>query len=204
MAQFNGTVFDILNATISINNTHYKGENFYKSLLGNGDTEDDSNNDFFNALMLKIYPVGSYYWSDGTNVSDPDEPSAQNNSGHPSNLFGGTWTRVEGVFLYAAGDYDNTVGHTGGSSQHSHTLTDNAYAQIALGRGNQNELTGNIVATSTIKRLDTGYDRAYIGTLGTKDPGGAQTGLVTPLGGSTELYSSMPPYIVAYCWKRTA
>ena len=53
-------------------------------------------------LLLDVaHPVGSYYMSE-----DPTEPSV---------LFGGTWARVEGRFLFAA-DSDHAAGTTGGSN----------------------------------------------------------------------------------------
>ena len=56
--------------------------------------------------LLDAHPIGSYYWS--------------NTNTDPSDLFGGTWVKVEGRFIYAKKSSE-TVGSTGG--QESVTLT---------------------------------------------------------------------------------
>ena len=55
-----------------------------------------------------MYPIGSYYWSE------------KNTS--PSDIFGGSWTKIRGRFLFAS-DSNHDVGDTGG--EETHTLTIN-------------------------------------------------------------------------------
>lgn len=62
---------------------------------------------FTQALLDKIYPVGSIYTST-KNVS-------------PATFLGGTWTRIKDTFLLAAGD-TYSAGATGGSSTHTLTI----------------------------------------------------------------------------------
>lgn len=129
---------------------------------------------------LEAHPIGSYYWS-----SEATEPSE---------LFGGgTWERVEGKFILAAGRYIDKNGtdrtysvndedfgeylHTLSIEEmpsHKHALTQ-SYCAFAAG--------GDMSATS-------GYQGAT--SYHTAEEGGGQP------------HNNMPPYEVAYCWKRTA
>lgn len=69
-----------------------------------------SNSTLKTAFLNVFYPIGTYYVSEGTN--------------NPSTFLGGTWTKVEGKFLFGA-DSTHAVGSTGGSADavvptHSH------------------------------------------------------------------------------------
>lgn len=70
------------------------------------DYEDVENSSLVKEILLLVYPIGSYYWS---NVNTD-----------PSHLFGGTWQRVKDTFIYALGD-SGASGDTGGASTHTHT-----------------------------------------------------------------------------------
>lgn len=159
-------------------------------------------------LLLAAHPVGSYYWS-----SDPTSPEI---------LFGGKWERIKEKFVFALGDHYKTVGETGGAAS---VTSGGHYIQLE-------ELPGTVVAAS--RNNDTvahNYDFFSImqsaqvaaqkwiassistivngkGTLQTNNPN--QSGS-TPMGsvtGSSQPHThtvdTMPPYIVANCWRRTA
>lgn len=132
-------------------------------------------------LLLDIcHPIGSLYWS---TVSTS-----------PATLFGGTWTQIKDQFILAAGD-TYTAGNTGGEATHTLTTTElpahSHTARIAVAAGTAGSssyyfnhsgstgsaVTDNSVWSSSIKTLDTGSGNAH---------------------------NNMPPYLVAYCWKRTA
>ena len=76
-------------------------------------------------MALLMYPVGSLYWTG----------KAPNDGGDPNVLFGGTWTQIKGMFVFAKGDSD-TLNATGGSKtvtlttnqipSHTHTFTGSA------------------------------------------------------------------------------
>ena len=59
---------------------------------------------FKNDLLEKVYPIGSYYWSE------------KNKS--PEEIFGGEWIKIEGRFLFAS-DSNHYVGKTGGEEYHT-------------------------------------------------------------------------------------
>ncbi len=61
-----------------------------------------------NSILTTVYPVGAIYISV--------------NSTNPGILFGGTWQAIEGNFLIGA-DSTYTAGQTGGSTNHTHTLS---------------------------------------------------------------------------------
>ena len=58
-------------------------------------------------LLDKVYPIGSYYWSE--------------KDYSPDNLFGGRWNKIEGRFLFAS-DSNHLVGETGGEEKHQLTI----------------------------------------------------------------------------------
>lgn len=62
---------------------------------------------FLNNIFDMIYPVGSVYISVNTTS--------------PASLFGGTWTKIKGRFLYACEDSGITSGLTGGAKSVSYT-----------------------------------------------------------------------------------
>ena len=63
------------------------------NIATNSDLKNTKNNlertkaDFKSELLEKVYPIGSYYWS--------------SNNKSPSDIFGGTWTKISGRFLFA-------------------------------------------------------------------------------------------------------
>ena len=145
----------------------------------------DKSSVFVTKLLDCIYPVGSYYWS-SVNTD-------------PSTLFGGTWVPVKDRFILAAGD-DYEAGNVGGESSHYHLLGENGYALIGqslkdpTGLAYHNTNVGGSYGQTATHRVQCS------GLTAASDD--EQIGLVTQLGGSTEYANNMPPYEVAYCWKR--
>lgn len=144
-------------------------------------------------LLLRVYPIGSYYWSD-----DPTDPSE---------LFGGTWERIKDKFIYALGDEGN-VGDTGGSETHtltvsempSHTHTQNAHNHTQaqhrhfLGYNSGTGGNSNCMYKSTASGA-TSYSDYQTPTINSTTATNQNTG-----GG--QAHNNMPPYMKTYCWKR--
>lgn len=139
----------------------------------------------------KIYPVGSIYLS----VS----------SANPTDLFGGTWERIQNRFLLAAGS-SYAAGSTGGVASHKHKLNDNGAALI----GNHGDtsafspnynfyLGANYNANNGAYYWTHTHDNPY-NSSNSKFSLLAAVGLV----GNTVSANNMPPYIAVYVWKRTA
>ena len=141
-----------------------------------------------NEVQQKIYasiknpfPVGAIYMSvDGT-LS-------------PDIIFGGTWERIGGRFLLGA---DNTyaAGSTGGAA--THTMTVQELPPHAHGY--------NVDAQGNIGGLKNGTGSAFEPTA--YAPATFETGNAIGAGGaqaSGTPFSTMPPYLVVYMWKRTA
>lgn len=136
--------------------------------------------------LMNAHPVGSYYWSeDDTN---------------PSRLFGGTWERVKDVFLYALGDTGN-AGDTGGA------------ATVVLSKANLPSINGSFTMhgggsstniSSVSGDFTTDYNNTKYKTGGTETSGANSVGNVKLVIGSNTPHNNMPPYVKAYCWKRTA
>lgn len=149
------------------------------------------------AAILAAHPVGSYYWS--------------SKSTNPADLFGGTWTQITDKFIYAAGS--KSVGTTGG--EENHTLT---AAELAA-HGHNVRWWNKAGTTATAKQWTnngTSYEDVssgiqVYGTSGewTSPPVAAQSGYGDACGatyqsGGGAAHNNMPPYLVAYCWRRTA
>ena len=131
---------------------------------------------------LAAHPVGSYYWS--------------SESTDPSILFGGTWERVKDRFVLAAGD-SYAVGATGGEA--THTLSEAELPKIS-GTVNSFPVGGYPPAVSGV------FSRTMDGNAmeaNSTHEGFSGMGLTFSAGGG-QPHNNMPPYIAAYCWKRTA
>ena len=131
------------------------------------------------SLLDMVYPVGSIYLS----VSGTD----------PQTLFGGTWARLEDVFLLAAGA-KHAAGSTGG--EESHTLTEDEIAPhkhaMAYGPESSASSTGFPYGIAAGSATNSAGGRGYAANLGTFSAGGGQP------------HNNMPPYLAVYTWKRTA
>lgn len=146
-----------------------------------------------------IYPVGSVYIS--------------TNDVNPEALFGGSWERIQGRFLLAAGN-GYSLGATGGEA--THILTQNEIPNYTIP---QTSLIGTMNGGDT--RLGptnswvSGIVRDNGGQFGysTAREGGNWNGYgnITidathshSSGGGGQAHNNMPPYIVVNAWKRTA
>lgn len=162
-------------------------------------------------------PIGSLYWS--------------SNSTSPATLFGGTWEQIKDKFIYAAGTY--SAGATGGASEgevtlttanlpsHNHKLT-NGTAKFTGTSGTTSSngahthiMTNAPIHLWAIQNISGSYTMTCNREEGngSTSSAGAHTHTFTPSGsisgqtdstGSGTSFSIMPPYLVMYCWKRTA
>ena len=143
-----------------------------------------------NTIWDKIYPVGSYYW--------------RNDNTSPATLFGGTWEQVKDKFILAAGD-TYSVGNIGGEATHTlsiteipahkHTgTTDTTGEHTHYSVGREGGCLRGLADTDTDNgnNLPTSSAGAHYHTLNVDNTGGG------------EAHNNMPPYVVAFCWKRTA
>lgn len=167
------------------------------------------------AILNAVYPVGCYYWSsDSTN---------------PGTLFGGTWTQIKDRFVLAAGD-TYTVGDTGGAASVTSGGTTLTTDQIPAHTHGSKSLTG----FAKFRTTSSGGGRLFAGLSGivseTYTDSSAEYATLAVYGSGTNnkpsqrltvnathehtsvgggaahshTVSTMSPYIVAYCWRRTA
>lgn len=131
------------------------------------------------SLLDMVYPVGSIYLS----VSGTD----------PQTLFGGTWARLEDVFLLAAGA-KHAAGSTGGEESHILTEAEIAPHKHAMAYGPESSArsTGFSYGIAAGSATNSAGGRGYESNLGTFSAGGGQP------------HNNMPPYLAVYTWKRTA
>lgn len=117
---------------------------------------------------LIAYPVGSIY-------------IAYNHT-NPGTLFGGTWERLTGGFLWASQDGD-TIGQTGGEKEHKLTVE---------------ELPAHSHGSVYSQHASGTKDKAWYNASGSSVAYGA----VSTGGGKA--HNNMPPYIQVSIWRRTA
>jgi hypothetical protein len=150
---------------------------------------------FVQAVLQVLYPVGSVY-------------SNATSSTNPNTLFGfGTWTAFgAGKVMVGLDSGDatfSTVGNTGGSKDaivvsHTHTatstVTDPGHLHSYQYSGNAQSNGGALgVASATLQTANTASASTGISVATTN----ASTG-------SSATGANLMPYVVVYCWKRTA
>jgi hypothetical protein len=149
------------------------------------------------AAMQALYPVGSVYsnLSDGTN---------------PATLFGfGTWTAVTGKVVIGLDSGDatfQTVGATGGSKDAvvvAHTHTTDSQGSGTFYAANRSGGTPTGVFSNTGLTADSSLSGGGL-TGDIKQVQAAAHSHTTNSTGVTATNANLPPYVVAYVWKRTA
>lgn len=119
-----------------------------------------------------IWPIGSIYLSV--------------NSTNPGTLFGGTWQRIQDVFLLAAGS-TYSAGSTGGEATHTLTVDEMP----------SHNHTASIPYNKSAAPAQSGPN-AW------RDGDGYKLSATTNSVGGGAAHNNMPPYLAVYAWKRTA
>ena len=104
----------------------------------------------------------------------------------PSVLFGGVWEQIKDAFILAAGD-KYPAGTTGGEAEHTLTVDEMPMHNHIYQYTGQSNVNG----TDKIKVVNS------------QDTANGYTGNPGYAGGN-QPHNNMPPYLVAYCWKRIA
>lgn len=146
------------------------------------------------ALLDLIYPIGSIYTT-----------TKENNN--PATLFGGTWTNIKDVFLYAADPSNPPTNLTGGSSTHNHNykmrysiMNDNIAAVYQHASTNGGILTYDYANNTWTDGSRVGDSP---GVYSTRDNEFNQNWILENTG-TTSIDSNLPPYRVVYVYERTA
>ena len=147
-----------------------------------------------NTIWDKIYPVGSYYW--------------RNDNTNPATLFGGTWKQVKDKFVLAAGD-TYAVGATGGEATHTLATSEmpshNHSGTTANSGEHQHHVNVNVcLENDSYNGRYEGGNWGHSEQYTTAAAGQHNHSFTTESVGGGEAHNNMPPYIVAYCWMRTA
>ena len=153
-----------------INNLKSKQNNDVSEIKNEAERKE---REFQQRILLKVYPVGSYYWS--------------NDSRNPRDLFGGRWTEINGRFLFATKS-GYSCGQTGGEETHRLTVDEmpsHSHSTVDWARTNHGSWSHN--SSGSNRTLDYRDDTPYSGTNST---------------GGNVAHNNMPPYLCAYCWRR--
>lgn len=133
-------------------------------------------------ILLSVYPVGALFIATG--------------SASPATLFGGTWERLKGVFIWGIEDGE-TAGVTGGEKTHALTVAELAkHRHSKLYYADTNNTFG---LADTGESATSKWRLEYAGD--TSSPG---DNINTGEAGKSEPHNNMPPYYGAYIWRRTA
>ena len=171
------------------------------------------------ANPLAAYPVGAYYRS--------------SDSTSPAKLFGGTWTQIQNRFIFAAGSgysvnstgcsatktlvADNIPSHShscGTAGNHTHTrgsmnitgtfptdvVSNDGYGGSFVGAGDITVTKSADGSDTRAWKVDYKASRSWTGET---SPNGSHSHTIGSTGKGTA-FDVMPPYIVAYVWRRTA
>lgn len=147
---------------------------------------------FVQDAVKAMYPIGSIY----SNIAVSTNPSV---------LFGfGTWVAITGRVVVGLDPSDpvfDTVGGFGGTKDaivvsHTHTATDT---------GHTHTYGGNVSTTSQFPYAGGGGSSG-LGTplMASSNTNSANANISVGFTGSNAAGANLPPYVVAYVWKRTA
>lgn len=123
-------------------------------------------------LLLMAHPIGSIYSSTAATS--------------PADLFGGTWERIKGRFIWGIDGGEN-AGDTGGEKTHKLTVNEMPRHKIDLNAVN-----------AGLDEAGSGYHPAWV-----VDKKYTAQVLSANIGGD-QPHNNMPPYYGAYVWRRTA
>lgn len=103
----------------------------------------------------------------------------------PSNFFGGDWIQIKNRFLFAAGDSDpyKTAGSLGGEEKHKLLVSEMPSHIHSITDGDAYYYKRDLQATGD-------HIHVMSGNRNTTASGGGAA------------HNNMPPYLVAYCWRR--
>ena len=133
--------------------------------------------------VADFYPVGTIY----TNETNSANPST-----YLPGQSGSTWVAKTDVMIMARGSTYTTAG---GSATHTHPLSSDGQAQIEI-------LDSGSVLTNQVASDSWSWNERAASTYSAGSNSGRTAG--SGLAGDTDAGSTLPPFDVAYVWKRVA
>ena len=130
-------------------------------------------NEIKHAINDLIFPVGCIIYN-------------KNGAFNPNEFYGGTWLKIEDVFLLASSS-TYALGSTGGEKEHTLTISETPAHKhgITINRGSGNQTWGGLTGVQKV-------DGVTYGTAGTSEVGEGQP------------HNNMPPYLAVNVWERVA
>lgn len=137
---------------------------------------------------LKAYPIGSIYMSV--------------NSTSPAELFGGTWERIEGMFLLGA---TGNTASTATDIQKTATVGPGGKGGEAAHQLSAPEMPSHNHDTTLYYKAATPTASGAPWTLAVDSNGSSGSNSYSSNSrGGTDSHNNMPPFLAVYMWKRTA
>lgn len=171
----------------------------YKWIVYFDEKLDEIVTDTAQPTLEAVYPVGTYYTS-----SSPTDPAT---------LFGfGTWTRIKGRFVVGLDEGNSKfdgVGEQGGAETHTHgdnfSVNGHALTEQEMPAHNHGVPEGrtNGEGGTSGGRYTSGDDTTNVAyNFSTSQSKGGGQEHTHGLSGSVSASSNLPPYHVAYVWRR--
>lgn len=135
---------------------------------------------FAKELLLKAHPINSYFITESND--------------NPSDLFGGTWIKVEGKFLLGSSS-SHAVGSTGGEETHTLSINEmpkhyhRSLKYVTPDGGSFDCNAGGATLSGSNWHID------WVG-------GGGRDPYVTGYAGESKSHNNMPPFKTVNIWKR--
>lgn len=147
-------------------------------------------------FLETVYPVGSVYLCTSESVN-------------PADLFGGTWERETGRYIYAGGeDYDHRVNNRGGNSQYVYTPEGTVEPhRLTLDEIPEHSHSYGLASAQTAQTFSAGQSGGVVGINTTETQTGASGGGALhshDFTGTTAGIDLNPQYYCVALWRRIA
>lgn len=146
----------------------------------------------FKSLLLDaVYPIGSLYWTKDGNFN-------------PNTSFGGYWVRIEGAFIFAAGEKDTVGNVIRGEKEHilKEEEMPSHWHPVVMQNTDGVSYPLTLFATTHEGGEKWGFYSYDTNRPMSEDYKYAKRDAYAASVGGDQPHNNMPPYLSRYCWER--